>query len=405
MPRRRGAVRTSTGHVRHRDPSPRPPAAGPAPRRRLRRAGARRLRLDTGVVRFGFLLLTLAAGVGAVAYAIAWVAVPAARRCPSPAPADRPDRRPRRPRRHRGRRARAARRRRVVRRRPSVSWAAWPRSASRSSGAGLAGRTTWCAGAPGPLRIAVGVLLVATGFVVFVVPHRRPRDARPQPPRCRRRRGRCRRCCSGRGWPASPDDLGDERRARIRSEERAEIAAHLHDGVLQTLALIQRRAGDEREVAALARRQERELREWLYGRARPAGRSSARTWRRSWPRARRGRGRPPRAGRAGLRRRRRRSTRASVPWSPRRGRRPPTRRATPASTRWTCTSRSVTELIEAFVRDRGRGSTRTRCPTIAAAWPTAWSGACDGPAAAATVRSAPGDGTEVARCGCPRRRP
>jgi signal transduction histidine kinase len=60
-------------------------------------------------------------------------------------------------------------------------------------------------------------------------------------------------------------DLAAERRARIRSEEKAEIAAHLHDGVLQTLALIQHRAGDNREVAALARRQERELREWLYG--------------------------------------------------------------------------------------------------------------------------------------------
>jgi signal transduction histidine kinase len=60
-------------------------------------------------------------------------------------------------------------------------------------------------------------------------------------------------------------DLTAERRARIRSEEKAEIAAHLHDGVLQTLALIQHRAGANREVAALARRQERELREWLYG--------------------------------------------------------------------------------------------------------------------------------------------
>jgi signal transduction histidine kinase len=61
------------------------------------------------------------------------------------------------------------------------------------------------------------------------------------------------------------NDLRDERRARIRSEEKAEIAAHLHDGVLQTLALIQRRAADNREVVALARRQERELREWLFG--------------------------------------------------------------------------------------------------------------------------------------------
>jgi signal transduction histidine kinase len=61
--------------------------------------------------------------------------------------------------------------------------------------------------------------------------------------------------------------LGAERAARIRSQERAELAAHLHDSVLQTLALMQRRADDPREVAALARRQERELRAWLSGRA------------------------------------------------------------------------------------------------------------------------------------------
>ena len=60
--------------------------------------------------------------------------------------------------------------------------------------------------------------------------------------------------------------LGEERRERVRSQERAEMAAHLHDSVLQTLALVQKHAGDEREVAALARRQERELRHWLSGR-------------------------------------------------------------------------------------------------------------------------------------------
>jgi signal transduction histidine kinase len=59
--------------------------------------------------------------------------------------------------------------------------------------------------------------------------------------------------------------LSDERRDRIRSEERAELAAHLHDSVLQTLALIQRNAGSPRKMASLARRQERELRAWLYG--------------------------------------------------------------------------------------------------------------------------------------------
>jgi signal transduction histidine kinase len=59
--------------------------------------------------------------------------------------------------------------------------------------------------------------------------------------------------------------LGSERSERIRSQERADIAAHLHDSVLQTLALIQRNAGSPREVARLARGQERELRTLLYG--------------------------------------------------------------------------------------------------------------------------------------------
>jgi signal transduction histidine kinase len=60
--------------------------------------------------------------------------------------------------------------------------------------------------------------------------------------------------------------LSTERAERIRSQERAEMAAHLHDSVLQTLALMQKRASDPREVAGLARRQERELRAWLAGR-------------------------------------------------------------------------------------------------------------------------------------------
>jgi signal transduction histidine kinase len=55
-----------------------------------------------------------------------------------------------------------------------------------------------------------------------------------------------------------------EKAARIRTEERAEMAARVHDSVLQTLALIQREAGDPKRVATLARRQERELRTWLY---------------------------------------------------------------------------------------------------------------------------------------------
>ena len=60
-------------------------------------------------------------------------------------------------------------------------------------------------------------------------------------------------------------DLRAERRERVRSQERADVAAHLHDSVLQTLALLQKNAGDPGTVATLARRQERELRAWLYG--------------------------------------------------------------------------------------------------------------------------------------------
>ncbi|MDQ2650586.1 MAG: PspC domain-containing protein [Actinomycetota bacterium] len=59
-------------------------------------------------------------------------------------------------------------------------------------------------------------------------------------------------------------DLDTERRQRIRSEERSEMAAHLHDSVLQTLTLIQRHADAPGRTRMLARRQERELRAWLF---------------------------------------------------------------------------------------------------------------------------------------------
>jgi signal transduction histidine kinase len=68
--------------------------------------------------------------------------------------------------------------------------------------------------------------------------------------------------------------LTEERAQRIRSQERAEMAAHLHDSVLQTLALVQRRSTDPQEVAALARRQERELRSWLAERPAPGEEAS-----------------------------------------------------------------------------------------------------------------------------------
>jgi signal transduction histidine kinase len=82
----------------------------------------------------------------------------------------------------------------------------------------------------------VGVALVLLGVAGFVVP---PLVAR---------------------WTAR----AAERAALAREEQRAEIAAHLHDSVLQTLAIIQNRAGAGSEIARIARAQERELRDWLF---------------------------------------------------------------------------------------------------------------------------------------------
>ncbi len=59
--------------------------------------------------------------------------------------------------------------------------------------------------------------------------------------------------------------LATIREEKMLADARADMAAHLHDSVLQTLALIQRQAQNPKAVAALARRQERELRSWLYG--------------------------------------------------------------------------------------------------------------------------------------------
>ncbi len=72
----------------------------------------------------------------------------------------------------------------------------------------------------------------------------------------------------GPWWLRIARDLVEERQARIRAEERADMASRVHDSVLQTLALIQRRAADPHQVTQLARAQERELRAWLFdGRA------------------------------------------------------------------------------------------------------------------------------------------
>jgi signal transduction histidine kinase len=73
----------------------------------------------------------------------------------------------------------------------------------------------------------------------------------------------------GPWWLRLWRELTEERRDRVRAEERADMAAHIHDSVLQTLTLIQKSANDPGEVARLARAQERELRSWLFKGVRP----------------------------------------------------------------------------------------------------------------------------------------
>jgi len=66
-------------------------------------------------------------------------------------------------------------------------------------------------------------------------------------------------------WIVHPARSEADKQTELIAETRADMAAHLHDSVLQTLAVIQKNASDSKTVAQLARRQEKELREWLYG--------------------------------------------------------------------------------------------------------------------------------------------
>ncbi len=129
-------------------------------------------------------------------------------------------------------------------------------------------------GAAGIARIVAGVGLIVTGLVVFAVNSGDLQVARDV------------LIASllgviGIGLTLGPwvfrlaSDLTEERAERVRSQERADMAAHLHDSVLQTLALIQKNAGDSATVSKLARAQERDLRSWLFDDPAPAGGSLA----------------------------------------------------------------------------------------------------------------------------------
>ena len=89
---------------------------------------------------------------------------------------------------------------------------------------------------PGQLNVVIAVAMIVLGVAVLVAPR----------------------------FVTLWTELLAERARRARQEQRSEIAAHLHDSVLQTLALIQNRAGASSEVARIARAQERELRDWLF---------------------------------------------------------------------------------------------------------------------------------------------
>ena len=117
-------------------------------------------------------------------------------------------------------------------------------------------------------RIVVGALIGAAGIALLVMGHTTIAALRPV--------GGAALVVAaavvifGPWWLSLVRDLIAERQARALAEERAQMAAHVHDSVLQTLALIQRSSDDPQSVVRLARAQERELRAWLFE-SRPPG--------------------------------------------------------------------------------------------------------------------------------------
>jgi signal transduction histidine kinase len=118
------------------------------------------------------------------------------------------------------------------------------------------------------LRIVVGLAIGAVGIVLLVEGHTTIAALKPV--------GGAALVVAaaviifGPWWLSLVRDLIAERQARVRAEERAQMATHVHDSVLQTLALIQRSSDDPQNVVRLARAQERELRAWLFE-GRPPG--------------------------------------------------------------------------------------------------------------------------------------
>jgi signal transduction histidine kinase len=244
--------------------------------------------IDVTLVRIGFVLLTLGSGVGILAYAVAWLFVPLDGEDTSIFSRATSDRR--------GIRLVIA----IV---PvlivvqvvatglhlgylgSFSWPAFlavgaavliRRNASRDE-------RVWInddlipmfRGATGPherrtvlLRVAVGAAVGIIGLFILLDGH--PTSAALLPVSGALLLVAAIVIIFGPWWITVVRDLMSERQARALAEERAQMAAHVHDSVLQTLALIQRSADDPHQVVRLARAQERELRSWLFE-GRPPG--------------------------------------------------------------------------------------------------------------------------------------
>ena len=281
------------------------------------------LGVDPFVLRIAFILLTIQTGIGPLLYLALWVLVPSgdpwaeAARHTGALPADRSRLAPRQaavpaPQEAPGEEHWAARAWRSLRGDPSgegnralqgavallaaaILLALWrfgllPRAGAAlpalivAVGAGLAWSQldavtgAHSAGEPRDrwalARLAAGLVVVATGILMWL--------ASDIPPRAMLTGG-----LTGGAlvlgiatilapfWLRTSRDLAATRAAEARAAERADIAAHLHDSVLQTLTLIRKRASEPETVARLARSQERELRAWLYTDRPEAGTSVA----------------------------------------------------------------------------------------------------------------------------------
>ncbi len=114
------------------------------------------------------------------------------------------------------------------------------------------------------IRVTAGVLVGLGGLALIVMNHRYTAAATLRPVGGALLVMAAVVIIFGPWWFSLVRDLIAERQARALAEERAQMAAHVHDSVLQTLALIQRSADDPQNVVRLARSQERELRAWLF---------------------------------------------------------------------------------------------------------------------------------------------